>query len=473
MRAIKARPKSLQKQAPTIHRLFLDFNSAVHRFVKDDSTNETVIENSCQYLEQIIQHTKPRDLIFVALDGVAPLAKVFQQRSRRYMSSKFKNQNGSFDRTCITAGTPFMTELSHRLHATCEKITVETGVTTIFSGSTIPGEGEQKIVSHIRQKPSNGTDCIYGLDADLILLSMTLNDPGLTILREHKEFNKTEEGFVYLDIDTIIDYVLQSVNIDEDRNQKILTHILVSFFIGNDFVPGISCFKVQNLDDFHCLITTPLVDSTGKIDWDEVVKFIDALSNREDEAFKSADEKYWSAKPSPDKIDDQYPLVHKDESKRTIRPGTPFWRHRYYDSLFETKNVTEICKEYLIGIQWTFDYYTQSGPCPAWFYPHAYGPTALDLKNYILSKEDIASDLETTRLPIYDFNPSRSLLMVVPPSSFDVLPENLQKIARRIDSGIAHTFPIDFKINTYLKIWTHECKPKLPSVEIENLKSIT
>jgi 5'-3' exoribonuclease 1 len=152
-------------------------------------------------LDRIItQIVKPRVSLYMAIDGVAPRAKLNQQRSRRFRSAKDmqdatkdlkKDQQSSddgstnggvFDSNCITPGTEFMAKVSETIKYFIRKKVKEDplwrNLTIIFSGQEIPGEGEHKIMDHIRQMKSqpgyqpNTRHCIYGQDADLIMLGL-------------------------------------------------------------------------------------------------------------------------------------------------------------------------------------------------------------------------------------------------------------------------------------------------------------
>lgn len=69
-----------------------------------------------------------------------------------------------------------------------------------FVGSDVPGEGEQKILEYIRSMrssgkwPANLTHCIYGLDANIVMLALACQEPHMYLLRELVSYGKGSRG---------------------------------------------------------------------------------------------------------------------------------------------------------------------------------------------------------------------------------------------------------------------------------------
>ena len=121
----------------------------------------------------VTQIVKPKHLLYVAVDGVAPRAKMNQQRSRRFRaerdqreankeaiaSAKVESRSDLFDSNCITPGTEFMENVSKHIQWFLRKKIKEdplwNHLRVIYSGPEVPGEGEHKIMQFIRDQRSN------------------------------------------------------------------------------------------------------------------------------------------------------------------------------------------------------------------------------------------------------------------------------------------------------------------------------
>ena len=86
-------------------------------------------------------------------------------------------------------------------------------ILTVFSDSNEPGEGEHKIMDFLDTNvDKDSISVVYGLDADLIMLSM-IRKHNILLLRERTEYNieGLECNYIYLDINTLKRCVLYKI----------------------------------------------------------------------------------------------------------------------------------------------------------------------------------------------------------------------------------------------------------------------
>ncbi|KAL9624273.1 MAG: hypothetical protein Q9160_001520 [Pyrenula sp. 1 TL-2023] len=277
-----------ENRIPEFDCLYLDMNGIIHNCTHKDSdsptfrmTEEKMFIAIFNYIEHLFGKIKPKKLFFMAIDGVAPRAKMNQQRSRRFRTAldaenareKAIKQGqempteDAFDSNCITPGTEFMARLTLQLkYFISRKVTEDAdwqGVEVVLSGHEVPGEGEHKIMEYIRQAKAqlnydpNVRHCLYGLDADLIMLGLLSHDPHFCLLREEVTFGrqsskKTKElehqNFYLMHLCVVREYLeleFQELKADGylgfsyDMERVIDDFILMAFFVGNDFLPNL------------------------------------------------------------------------------------------------------------------------------------------------------------------------------------------------------------------------------------------
>lgn len=273
---------------PEFDCLYLDMNGIIHNCTHKDSDSPTfrMTEDKMfiaifNYIEHLFSKIKPKKLFFMAVDGVAPRAKMNQQRARRFRTALDAEQarekaikegaemptEDAFDSNCITPGTDFMARLSKQLQYFVNKKVSEDvdwqGVEIVLSGHEVPGEGEHKIMEYIRQAKAqadydaNMRHCLYGLDADLIMLGLLSHDPHFCLLREEVTFGRQaktkskeleHQNFYLLHLCLVREYLelefqeLQepgALGFEFNMERIIDDFILMAFFVGNDFLPNL------------------------------------------------------------------------------------------------------------------------------------------------------------------------------------------------------------------------------------------
>ncbi|RIB04863.1 putative 5-3 exonuclease, partial [Gigaspora rosea] len=165
---------------------YIEMNEIIHENLVTNVEAE-IFSAICDYVNELVLMVKPKKLIFIAVDGVAPRAKMNEQRNRRFI----KTSSGEFDSNSVTPGTKFMENLSTHfkefIHNKIKNDEVWKSVKIIYSGHDVPGEGEHKIIKHIcNSKSKSESDCIYGRDSDLILLGLMHFKPSLKILSSNE-----------------------------------------------------------------------------------------------------------------------------------------------------------------------------------------------------------------------------------------------------------------------------------------------
>ncbi|GKT57266.1 5'-3' exoribonuclease 2 [Colletotrichum tofieldiae] len=235
--------------------LYLDMNGIVHPCSHPEDRpapkdEEEMMLEVFRYTDRVVNMVRPRKLLMIAVGqlpshypisqhivvarwhhGVAPRAKMNQQRSRRFRSAQeaqekeedkqellklLKQQNGgavsddslesvtkkAFDSNSITPGTPFMDILAASLRYWCAyKLNTDPAwarLKIVISDATVPGEGEHKIMNFVRSQrispdfDPNTRHVIYGLDADLIMLGLATHEPHFRVLREDVFFQDSK-----------------------------------------------------------------------------------------------------------------------------------------------------------------------------------------------------------------------------------------------------------------------------------------
>lgn len=303
----------LASDPPQIDNLYLDMNGIIHNCARSSPGNSNVdtkrytslpsirqnhdiFLDVFKYIDNLVAILPPRRLLYMAVDGVAPRAKMNQQRSRRFRSAKerldehLRRQREDplyaaadidpFDSNCITPGTSFMAQLTTALrYFVARKISDDPSwahLNVVLSGPEAPGEGEHKIMAYIRairesgQLSPNTRHAVYGLDADLIMLALVTHEPHFFLLREKIDFSmwrRNKSGprlatpldltrfgeFELLSIGLLREYIALEVGGDGNSSLSYFDidritddFVFILMLIGNDFLPNLPTLDIAD-----------------------------------------------------------------------------------------------------------------------------------------------------------------------------------------------------------------------------------
>ncbi len=422
-----------------IQHLYLDFNGFIHGSLHKLKEHEVeineknILKQCCDDLKAIVDLIQPKKSLFIAIDGVAPKAKMMQQRYRRYKSSL---ENKDWDTNAITPGTEFMKKLGRKLKIFSKKFVLD----VIISDSSIPGEGEHKILQYMKNNSNNDeSSCIHGLDADLIMLLLTLEQKNLYIFREQQD--EIQQHFVSIDIFR-----------RELEHTPIKDYIFLCFMAGNDFLPHLPSIEIKflGIQSMIDMYQNPII-LDNKIDKTNFIQFLEKLTEREEIMVQENSKKLHSQ------------LLEQDK----IRFGTKGWKRRYYQECFgtsEQNDITQICFKYWQGLQWTTQYYFDTCHDWSWFYPYRHAPCVSDLIQVV--KQTGLYEFPENK----PYTPLQQLLIVLPPKSKYLLPEEIQELY--VDIRYAHLFPLEFKLDKIHKTQEWQCYPILPEIDEDIFREI-
>ncbi|CAE8611870.1 unnamed protein product [Polarella glacialis] len=326
-------------------------------------------ENIFLYLDRLIRIIRPKKMLYMAIDGVAPRAKMNQQRARRFRAAQERDEMEReqdklrqdweaegralpnkqsakfFDSNVITPGTNFLHKMSEAIRyyihdrTTNDPLWQKLKFRIILSDANVPSEGEHKVMQFIRLQRAqpeydpNIRHCLYGADADLIMLGLATHEAHFAIIREvvipksekkctlcggtgHVASECTGEGddaedtiaiqkpFQILSIPVLRQYLaLQFAELEHrmppsmpyDFERCIDDFVFMCFFVGNDFLPHLPSLNIRDgsIDQMMALYIEILPSmenyftNCGATNLPQVEQFLEYLGGIEDQVFKN------------------------------------------------------------------------------------------------------------------------------------------------------------------------------------------
>ena len=298
--------------------LAIDFNCFIHYALRAENPIGSIV----LALRELLTTTVHAKQVYIAFDGLVPYAKMVQQRYRRMR----QGEPGEFDKHQISPGTPFMKDLAHAVRFLFPN--------AIVSDTLEPGEGEHKMFRWFRTLPPNQRICIYGLDADLVVIALAQSHLGtISLLRESEE-----QGATTLSINALA----KVLPVEKD----IYIKMCVMCF-GNDFMPNLAMFSLRENGYSRAL--------------------------------------YYALRNDADK-DEQKLLMKlsKGENRHVLAPDAHALEARMAVHLMDgVLNWDPVCFAFWKTYAWTYHYFTTSEVLDwEWVYPYPEAPLLQTLEDY-------------------------------------------------------------------------------------------
>lgn len=496
----------------SFHHLMMDCNSIIYDAfhsrppdISNEEIEDHIIKSVITKIDAYIFMIRPTKTISIAFDGVAPFAKMEQQRTRRNKSAftaSIDNQS-IWNTSAITPGTRFMENLSRQIEHAFQHTEHKYGVeNVIVSCSNVPGEGEHKLFQLVRDfKVSNDTVALYGLDSDLLMLSLFHLEycENIYVFREAPEFLKSAiqieteddgDNPHFLDMKHFASCLVSEMGCIDNDIRRIYDYVFMCFLLGNDFLPhfpslNIRTHGIQRLLDIYKLYVGNrngcfLVSDSYQIQWNNVNKIITQLAKHEHEyitmEYSVRDKTEKTIRREHETYADEKQVLNAPIMYRTaemyICPSQSKWESRYYKTLFPNQptsfTIKNVCINYLEGLEWVLKYYT--GECPhwRWKYNHHYPPLFTDLIKYV---PHFSMDFITNMHNVRPFTSDTQLAYVLPIQSMHLAPNHVHQFITKHYAEL-YTDSCSFQWAFCRYFWeSHVLLPDIPSTLLEQWDS--
>lgn len=511
--------------------LWMDFNCLIYHclgredmavypgHLKKDEWEKELLDSVVKYCLKVVKKVAPKSGVRICIDGVVPMAKMRQQRLRRFKSSWLASrvESGSdekWDKNSITPGTEFMGKLRMRLETMIEQYKE---IKWNLSSSDEPGEGEHKIMADWRTGDFKGNFAVYGLDADLIVLSI-LNrelcgfENKVWLFREEitkgqmSHDSLGEEIFEWFSIHELRDYLCSNyLNDDKEAKRFIMSYCFGMSVLGNDFLPSSLGLKIR--DDGHsefielihkilgqgCELINirnndivpygvmKLMTLLQESESDKICSFVNKkMNNARNLGLKTGDgevncelklgENNWPLSDVEEEM-----LVNNDnpnyKGRKHLRENWQELYFKWFNGFTYNKNsINRICIDYLLGMQWIWKYYIgkMDVVCYNWYYPHSLPPLWEWLKEYV-SKYGLPNIISDKIIKASDIRPQEQLCLVLPLDSWNLITDEKCKT---LPIRAPQYYPSEFSFDSVGKRFFWECEANIPIPSINEVKQL-
>ncbi|EAX95580.1 XRN 5'-3' exonuclease N-terminus family protein [Trichomonas vaginalis G3] len=444
--------------SPSFDCFFVDFNCIIHNAIRTIQGSKDLIEDELitevlRFLDILVHVVQPTKLLYISVDGPAPLAKCIEQRSRRFSGQGKKEVAEGFTKNSITIGTKFMNDLHLKildyLKERVNRDPIWAMPHIIYDSYHTPGEGEHKLINFIRYQRAQGTwnedysCCIYSPDADIFFIALNTHMKKIAILKDSsgdlkladKKYNSASVRFwagdfiyVYLSILRQL-LAAEFFNSNEDMVNNITDDFCaISSLLGNDFIPSFPFFNIDNFNNAlevyftQYLPKSKYIVENGEFNYSNLSDFL------RDVAYNVGD-----AEKSVSKQQNLLSYAEKNVQAKFALPEGPG---------FDEK-IKEIVYHVMDSFVWVLNLYTKGILSWEWYYPYSSAPPLLIISKYLQGyKPNFTQGAPPKSLEV--------LVSLLPANSANLLPSCLQFLAEPgspvydIMSGSARSFTREY-----------------------------
>lgn len=460
--------------------LCLDFNCAMYyvlrkmppitEFTSPGVWEEKLCRNIAAYMVELCTLAAPTKGVYISCDGAVCAAKRRQQRLRRFKGpwlARIESKGeGDWDQNALTPGSAFMSQLGDVLVSAGATLQAQLGVTVRVSTTKEGGEGEHKLLAYMREvRPVTCT--IYGLDADLILLSMLLGaDTGadVRLMREAQEFegggDHNQGQWRSLSIGALSEAMLPA--------ERVRDFVCAMSLLGNDFLPRSLTHTVRD-DGIPTLIATltrhvwsaglRLVDGSGALNRAALLALVGAWAAEEERdlvvACRKAAASRTRASDELEMLPTQWASVCRLLNTRAASQLRTGWRGLYAGWRPGTT------ANYVRGVAWVWDYYSGKPVDQGWYYDEHLPPLWTDVAAYLQADCDGSTIPAPPILYPTPLSDKVHLLSVLPAASVERL---MSPAARRLMAQMPWYWPDSWSVFDVGKSYLWECEPMIPMI---------
>jgi 5'-3' exoribonuclease 2 len=350
-----------------------------------------------------------------------------------------------------------------------------------ISDSSEPGEGEHKMMKYISENliGERKKIAIYGLDADLIMLSLrNIKSQNIVLLRDNtfnSKLKESERTFTYLEISQL----KQAIHME--LGSKIEDYIMICFLLGNDFLEHIPSLQIKEngmtvlLKHYKKAVgADKSLVSGSDINLEVLYEILINIGKSEDYFYKNVYSVYQNS-PSKRQFKDAELLEEIEKNGKVffynqdyIKFNEPGYKKRYYAYYgVAQSDIKTLCRDYLEGLYWILLYYDNHRHDNwSWYYEHHAIPFASDLAQYLrehmsefieyiaktssLKKTTPCTEIEQLCMVL----PRESLLNVIEPN----LKVKMERIFRTDSSDLEQMYPKKISVDILYKEYMWQSK---------------